>query len=57
MPFSSPGPRQNPSSPWGCWAKWRQFPEKGSWCAGSKALGSEKSFDCAMPDAGYTLAI
>ena len=38
-PFSAPGPRQNPSGQWGCWAKWRQLPEKGSWCAGIKGIG------------------
>ena len=29
VPFSAPGPCQNPCSPWACWAKWHQLHEKG----------------------------
>ena len=48
MPFSAPGPRRNPSCPRGCWAKWRQLPERVPGVRGSKALGSENPFDCAI---------
>ena len=37
-PFSAPGPRQNPSGPRGCWAKWCQLPERGPGVCG-KVIG------------------
>ena len=56
-PFSAPDPRQNPSGPWGWWAKWRQLPERVAGERGSKAVGSENPLIVQFPDAGYTLAI
>ena len=42
-PFSVPGPHQNPFGPRGCWAKWRQLPEKGAWCLGKRHWGLKAS--------------
>ena len=58
MPFSAPGPRQNPFGPWGCRAKWCgvSYPKRGPSVQG-KGIGFLKNpLIAQLPDAGYTLA-
>ena len=48
VPFSAPGPRQNPTGPWDTGQNSISYLKRVPGVRGSKALGSENPIDCTI---------